>query len=81
MSPDSKISVLINIKQGREKLSHFHLLVKVEDIDSAFFVGYFNVTEVLFKLYVYHFLSDSTSELVGVDVNLDFGLFVAPGEL
>ena len=75
--------MLINIEQWvRENLSHhFHLLVKVEDIDSAFFVGYFNVTEVLFKLYVYHFLSDSTSELVGVDVNLDFGLFVAPGEL
>ena len=58
-----------------------YLLVEVEDVDCAFFVGDLDIAKVLLKRHVYHLFRNAALKLVCIDVDLDFCLFVAPGEL
>ena len=44
-------------------LADRHLLVEIEDIDGAFFIGNFYVAKVLFERHIDHLLRNRTSEL------------------
>lgn len=57
------------------------LLVKIEDVDSAFLVSHLDVAEVFLEFDVDHLLCDGAVELIRVNVDFYFGLFVAPGKL
>ena len=58
-----------------------HLLVEVQHVDVAFFVGDPDVTQVLFEVDLDHFRGDCPAELAGLEVHLHFVFLVAPGEL
>ena len=56
------------------------LLVEVSNVDIAFLISDFHVTQVLLEVNLDHLLSDSAPKLAGVDINFHFGFFVAPAE-
>ena len=71
----------VPIRSEVRHLVKIYLLVQFEPVYNPLLIGYFDVAEVLFKLYIDHVLSESTRKLVRVNVDFDDCLFVSPWEL
>jgi len=69
--------VCANFDEVRHLVKRY-LLVQFEPVYNPLLIGYFDVAEVLFKLDIDHFLSESTRKLVRVNVDFYDCLFVSP---